>query len=103
MLRAEGHEIRDEDVARLSPLKHKNLNVLGRYSFTPTQPAGGTLPPLRDPDAAGFDDDEDGAENRRRQVPTRRTDQLVSRRLGQPLRSRDGLPPRGPEATTAWL
>ncbi len=46
-LRAEGHEIRDEDVARLSPLKHKNLNVLGRYSFTTTQPAGGTLRPLR--------------------------------------------------------
>ncbi|WP_435054345.1 DUF4158 domain-containing protein [Nonomuraea angiospora] len=62
-LRAEGHEIRDEDVARLSSLKHKNLNVLGRYSFTPTQPAGGTLRPLRDPDAAGLDDDEDGAEN----------------------------------------
>lgn len=61
--RAEGHEIRDEDVARLSPLKHNNLNVLGRYSFTPTQPAGGTLRPLRDPDAAGFDDDEDGVEN----------------------------------------
>ncbi|MFI8281394.1 Tn3 family transposase [Streptomyces sp. NPDC085929] len=35
-LRAEGHEIRDKDVARLSPLKYKNLNVLGRYSFTPT-------------------------------------------------------------------
>ncbi|MFB9626224.1 Tn3 family transposase [Nonomuraea helvata] len=62
-LRAEGHEIRDEDVARLSPLKHKNLNVLGRYGFTTTQPAGGTLRPLRDPDAAGLDDDEDGAEN----------------------------------------
>ncbi|EDX22838.1 transposase [Streptomyces sp. Mg1] len=38
-LRTEGHEIRDEDVARLSPLKHKHLNVLGRYGFTPTQPA----------------------------------------------------------------
>ena len=62
-LRAESHEIRDEDVARLSPLKHKNLNVLGRHSFTPTQPAGGTLRPLRDPDAAGLNDDEDGAEN----------------------------------------
>lgn len=62
-LRAEGHEIRDEDVARLSPLKHRNLNVLGRYSFTATQPAGGTLRPLRDPDAAGLDDDEDGAED----------------------------------------
>lgn len=40
---AEGHEIRDEDVARLSPLKHKNLNVLGRYSFTASTPAGGGL------------------------------------------------------------
>ncbi|MCC2280531.1 transposase [Streptomyces sp. ET3-23] len=30
-LRAQDHEIRDEDVARLSPLKHKNLNALGRY------------------------------------------------------------------------
>jgi hypothetical protein len=39
-LRAEGHEIRDEDVTRLSPLKHKNLNVLGRYSFTASTPAG---------------------------------------------------------------
>jgi hypothetical protein len=28
-LRTEGHEIRDEDIARLSPLKHRNLNVLG--------------------------------------------------------------------------
>ncbi|MEU7028938.1 Tn3 family transposase [Streptomyces sp. NPDC046275] len=63
-LRAEGHEIRDEDIARLSPLKHKNLNVLGRYSFTASVPAGG-LRPLRDPDAAGLDDDEDddGAED----------------------------------------
>lgn len=26
------------------------------------QPAGGTLRPLRDPDAAGLDDDENGAE-----------------------------------------
>jgi TnpA family transposase len=57
-LRAEGHEIRDEDIARLSPLKHKNLNVLGRYSFTASVPAGG-LRPLRDPDAPGLDDDED--------------------------------------------
>ena len=59
-LRAEGHEIRDEDVARLSPLKHKNLNVLGRYSFTASVPDGGTLRPLRDPDAPGLDEDDDG-------------------------------------------
>jgi hypothetical protein len=62
-LRAEGHEIRDEDIARLSPLKHKNLNLLGRYSFTASVPAVGALRPLRDPDAAGLDDDEDDAEN----------------------------------------
>jgi Tn3 transposase DDE domain len=62
--RAEGHEIRNEDIARLSPLKHKNLNVFGRYTFTLSVPAGG-LRPLRDPDAAGLDDDEsdDGAED----------------------------------------
>ena len=61
-LRAEGHEIRDEDVARLSPLKHRNLNVLGRYSFTASTPAGGALRPLRDPDAVDLDDD-DGSDN----------------------------------------
>ncbi|MZE52430.1 Tn3 family transposase, partial [Streptomyces sp. SID5770] len=59
-LRAEGHEIRDEDIARLSPLKHKNLNVLGRYSFTPSVPVGGVLRPLRDPDAPDLDENEDG-------------------------------------------
>jgi hypothetical protein len=60
-LRAEGHEIRDEDIARLSPLKHKNLNCLGRYSFTASQPVQG-LRPLRDPDTADLDDDDDGQE-----------------------------------------
>lgn len=58
-LRAEGHEISDADVARLSPLKFKNLNVLGRYSFTPSTPRQG-LRPLRDPDAPELDDDDDG-------------------------------------------
>ncbi|WP_267242265.1 Tn3 family transposase [Streptomyces sp. PR69] len=58
-LRAEGHEIKDEDVARLSPLKHRNLNVLGRYSFTASQPVDG-LRPLRDPDSVDLDDDDDG-------------------------------------------
>ncbi|MFB6941511.1 DUF4158 domain-containing protein [Streptomyces sp. NPDC056305] len=55
-LRAEGHDIRDEDIARLSPLKHKNLNCLGRYNFTASQPVDG-LRPLRDPDAVDLDDD----------------------------------------------
>ncbi len=49
-------DVLDEDGARLSPLKHANLNVLGRYSFRPSGPAGGTLRPLRDP--AEGDDDE---------------------------------------------
>ncbi|MET4670458.1 hypothetical protein ABID94_003340 [Streptomyces sp. PvR018] len=45
--RAEGHEIHDEDITRLSPLKHRNLNQLGRYSFTASVPASGALRPLR--------------------------------------------------------
>jgi hypothetical protein len=60
-LQAEGHEIRNQDIARLSPLKHRNLNVLGRYSFTAGVPAGGVLRPLRDPDAPELDDDEDSS------------------------------------------
>ncbi|WTD78807.1 transposase [Streptomyces sp. NBC_01635] len=59
--RAEGHEIRDEDIARLSPLKLRNLNVLGRYSFTVSVPRE-ELRPLRDPDAVELDDDDDGGD-----------------------------------------
>ena len=54
-LRAQGHHVRDEDAARLSPLKTKHLNVLGRYAITASQPGEG-LRPLRDP--AATDDDE---------------------------------------------
>ncbi|MFJ3254655.1 Tn3 family transposase [Streptomyces sp. NPDC086771] len=61
-LRAEGHETRDEDIARLSPLKHRNLNLLGRYSFTASSPAADALRPLRDPEAPELDEDETGAE-----------------------------------------
>ena len=32
-LRREGYPVRDEDVARLSPLIYDHINVLGRYSF----------------------------------------------------------------------
>ncbi|GAA1548151.1 hypothetical protein GCM10009730_66620 [Streptomyces albidochromogenes] len=32
-LRAEGHDIEDEDAARLSPLKDRHINFLGRYVF----------------------------------------------------------------------
>jgi hypothetical protein len=51
------HDVRDEDVARLSPLRHANLNCLGRYSFRATVPACGGLRPLRD--AGSLDGDED--------------------------------------------
>ncbi|MQY10268.1 hypothetical protein SRB5_03750 [Streptomyces sp. RB5] len=60
-LPAEGHDIKDEDVARLSPLKHRNLNCLGRYSINASQPVDG-LRPLRDPDAPDLDDDDDGSD-----------------------------------------
>ncbi|MDI3424168.1 hypothetical protein QIT00_37565 [Streptomyces sp. B-S-A12] len=51
----------EEDIARLSPLKHRNLNLLGRTSFTASTPAG-ALRPLRDPDAAELGLDEDDEE-----------------------------------------
>jgi Transposase and inactivated derivatives, TnpA family len=61
-LQTEGHDIREEDIARLSPLKHRNLYLLGRYSFTASTPAAGTLRPLRDPDAPEALDEEDDGE-----------------------------------------
>jgi hypothetical protein len=33
-LRREKYPLREEDVARLSPLGHQHINLLGRYSFT---------------------------------------------------------------------
>ncbi|MEX5748763.1 Tn3 family transposase [Massilia sp. X63] len=49
-LRADGFEVRDEDVARLSPLVHEHINMLGRYSFSvPDSVAKGELRPLRNP------------------------------------------------------
>ena len=56
-LRAEGFDVRDEDVARLSPLGHGHLNVLGRYAFTlPEFVARGELRPLRRPGELSDDD-----------------------------------------------
>ncbi|WTK32867.1 transposase [Streptomyces sp. NBC_01527] len=50
-LRADGHEIRDEDVARLSPFMRHHVNMLGRYFFElPDLPGG--LRPRRDKHAA---------------------------------------------------
>jgi TnpA family transposase len=47
-LRAEGFGVRDEDVARLSPLVHEHINMLGRYAFILPEPlARGELRPLR--------------------------------------------------------
>jgi hypothetical protein len=59
-LRAEGQEIRDEDITRLSPLKHRNLNILGRFSFTASTPAGGALLRLRAPHTVELDEDDEG-------------------------------------------
>ncbi|WSM52002.1 transposase (plasmid) [Streptomyces sp. NBC_01708] len=50
-LRKDGFDVRDEDVARLSPFVRQHLNMLGRYSFQLPELPGG-LRPLRDPDAA---------------------------------------------------
>lgn len=51
------HDVLDEDVSRLSPLKHANLNCLGRYSFRASTPVGGDLRPLRDPYSDGASED----------------------------------------------
>ena len=49
-LRAEGFDVRDEDVARLSPLGFDHINMLGRYAFTlPDIVARGQFRPLRNP------------------------------------------------------
>jgi hypothetical protein len=50
-----GQEVRDEDVAGLSPLGFKHVNFLGRYSFT--APTLGPLRQLRGPSADNEDDE----------------------------------------------
>ncbi|WTP28494.1 transposase [Streptomyces sp. NBC_00203] len=46
-LRADGFDVRDEDIARLSPFVGHHVNMLGRYSFQlPDLPGG--MRPLRD-------------------------------------------------------
>ena len=60
-LRAEGLDVRDEDVARLSPLGFEHINMLGRYAFIlPDTVARGELRPLRDPRAHDGEPDEPG-------------------------------------------
>ncbi|GAA4973893.1 Tn3-like element Tn3 family transposase [Yinghuangia aomiensis] len=51
-LRADGFDVRDEDVARLSPFVRHHVNMLGRYSFRLPDLLGG-MRPLRDPRANG--------------------------------------------------
>jgi hypothetical protein len=49
-LRREGYPVREEDVARLSPLIHDHINLLGRYSFAlPDAVLRGELRHLRNP------------------------------------------------------
>ena len=49
-LRKEGYPVLEEDVARLSPLIHDHINMLGRYSFSmPEAVARGELGLLRNP------------------------------------------------------
>jgi hypothetical protein len=60
-LTAQGYHARDDDVARLSPFVRKPLGVHGSYSFTLPDLAPGAIRELRDPDAAGEDDDGDAA------------------------------------------
>lgn len=58
-LRAEGHDVKDEDVARLSPLKDRHINFPGRYLFSIKDSGPGQgLRPFRAPDAAEDDEEE---------------------------------------------
>jgi hypothetical protein len=51
-LRQDGQPVNEEDVARLSPLIHDHINLLGRYSFAiPEAVVRGELRPLHNPAA----------------------------------------------------
>nr|WP_258308619.1 transposase [Streptomyces sp. NWU339] len=54
-MRAEGIHVRDEDVARLSPLKFAHINFHGRYSFAlPGEVQGGQLRSTAKPETASI-------------------------------------------------
>lgn len=53
---------RPEGVTDSDVRVHRNLNLLGRYSFTASVPAAGALRPLRDPDTSELDEDDDEGE-----------------------------------------
>jgi hypothetical protein len=49
-LRRQGYPVRDEDVARLSPLLYHHINMLGRYPFVvPEAVLRGARRPLHNP------------------------------------------------------
>ena len=51
-LKNQGFEPKPEDLARLSPLRSRHFNVLGRYHFTVTDSVlKGEMRPLRNPAA----------------------------------------------------
>lgn len=52
-------KIQDENLARLPPLEHRNLNVLGRYLFNiKASGPGQGLRPIRDPGVAEKENDD---------------------------------------------
>lgn len=73
-LRADGHEVRDEDVARLSPFVRHHVDMLGRYSFLLPELPGG-LRPLRDPERTEVS--AEAREGLRAPPPPRRSDRDV--------------------------
>lgn len=55
-LQTQPGEVKDEDAARLSPLIHEHVNVLGRYSFALTEKIkNGQLRPLNQTPQGGID------------------------------------------------
>lgn len=49
-LRMDGFALKDEDVARLSPLLYEHIDMLGRHAFPVSEAAAkGELRPLRNP------------------------------------------------------
>jgi len=56
-LRVQGYPVLGEDMARLSPFVSRHLGVHGTYSFVLPDLAPGAIRDLRDPDAAGEDDE----------------------------------------------
>jgi hypothetical protein len=61
-LRRQGIETKADDVARLSPSGHENINFLGRYSFALSESvARGELRPLHNPEDPGSQDGPNGA------------------------------------------